>query len=137
MANLTATLKLSLTYTGPGDESVSVPTEVVQCPYQSQIAGTIDVPDATASSTSLSIPFGTISKPTLVMIENRTGQELDVKINGAAAASHTLPDGAHMVPLAADDKATGTSITSLALITTALQSGAGLIAYRIFGDPTP
>jgi hypothetical protein len=137
MANLSATLKLILTYTGPGGESVSVPTEVVACPYQSQIAGTIDVADATAAATSLSIPFGSIAVPTLILIGNDTGQELDVKINGAAAASHSIPADGSMVVLAAATAPAETPVTALALITSATQTGAGLISYRIFGDPTP
>ncbi len=136
MANLSATLKLILTYTGPGGESVSVPTEVVACPYQAQIAGTIDVPDAEIAATAHVVPFGSISVPTLILIGNDTGQELDVKINGAAAASHSIPDGGSMVVLASATAPVETPVTSLSLITSAPQTGAGLISYRIFGDPS-
>jgi hypothetical protein len=135
MPNLSATIKRILSYTGPSSESLLLPTEVLAAPYQAQLAGTIDVPVDVADNDPFDIPFGSIAAPTLVIIENASGQELEVKINGAAAVSHTIPNGGFMIPVASSSSAAiGTPITAIQLIATGTGSAVGRIAYRIFGD---
>lgn len=136
MSNKTATLKLSVAYTDPEGNSATLGPMSVVCPYQAQSHGAIDVPDTEASSTVHTVPFGSIgTAASCVVVENKTGQELAVKINGAATASHRIAAGAAMA--FGEAVAPGTTpITSLSLTTTAIQAGAGTIAYHIFGDPT-
>ena len=136
MSNKTAYMTFQLTYTGPDSDQVVMPQRTIAANYQAQNHGTIDVPDATASATSYSVPFGSIAADaTAGLIENRTGQPLEVKINGAAAASQTIPSGgvfAWANPVASG----GTPILAISLKTTAMQSGVGYINYHLFGDPT-
>ena len=69
------------------------------------------------------------------VIENLTGQPLLLKINGAAAASQSIPTGGSFC-WANPAVAGSTPITAMSLTTTAIQSGAGRIVYHLFGDPT-
>jgi len=135
MSNKIATLKYSVSYTGPNGEVVSPPTQQVLAPYQAQAVGTIDVPDAESASTVHAVPFGGIGVAcTLGTIENQTGQELAVKINGASTPSHHIAPGGAFV--FGEAVAPGSApVTALSLTTTAQQSGAGFISYRLFGDP--
>lgn len=134
MSNSTASFLFNLSYIGPSSEAVTMPQQSVNSLYQAQNEGIIDVPDTTASATSFPVPFGGITTDaTGGIIQNRTGQNLTVKINGAASASHSIPHGG--IFCWANPSTASTPITSLALITTAIQSGSGQIAYRLFGDP--
>lgn len=135
MANQLATVKVSLAYTGPSGQQEAPPTQQVVAPYQAQNVGAIDVPDSTASSTTYSIPFGSIgTAASLVVLQNNTGQELAIKINGAAAASHHMAQGGMLV--IAENSAPGsTPVLSVSVTTTAMQAGAGSVGYYVFGDP--
>lgn len=139
MANKTAIFKWSLQYTDGDGKTQRVPdqgTNNVSVPYQAISEGTIDVPDAEVSATAHAIPFGSINvAATLVVLENKTGQELILKVNGSAALQHL--GAGQSLAVFADPTAPGTNpITALSLTTTATQSGAGSIVYRVFGDPT-
>lgn len=136
MPNLTANWQLNLQYTGPDSDTVTMPTLYASSPYQAQTHGTIDVPDGTAMATVYAVPFGAIAvDATCGVIENRTGQDLSLKINGAAAASQTIPTGGSFT-WANPGVAGSTPITSMSLTTTAAQTGAGSIIFHLFGDPT-
>lgn len=136
MANKTATMTFQLTYVGPDGDQVVMPQRAIQSSFQAQEHGSIDIPDATASATVYNVPFGGITVDAEAgLIENRTGQPLEVKINGAAAASQTIPSGgvfAWANPVASG----GTPILAISLKTTAMQAGVGYINYHLFGDPT-
>jgi len=137
MSNLSALFSLNLGYTGPSSESTSIPPLGVYAPYQPQNAGVVDVPAATAAATTFAVPFGGVGvNATGVLILNNTGQELDVKINGAATASHSLVSGGVFLNINPSTVTPGTPLLSVDLITTAIQSGQGQIIYYIFGDPT-
>lgn len=131
MSNSTANVKVVLTYP-QGGGTVTPPAISIDAPFQALNVATIDVPDAETSVTTHAVPFGAVDKATAVLIKNRTGQMLDVKINAAAAASHQLRDGGCMVIAAAglpsDD------LAAIDLITTGIQSGAGYIDCWVFGD---
>jgi hypothetical protein len=132
MANKLAKLKLTLTYAGPSGEPVAPPTSTVNVPYQAQTVGSIDVEDG-SSADDYEVPFGAIEKLNLAWIENLTGQECTVTINGDL--EHKLPTGAHFLPLVSAS-APSTGITSLTISTLTTQAGDGTIAYRLFGDST-
>ncbi len=135
MANSIASLKLVLSYPGPGGGTVAPPSMTVLAPFQASSAGEIDVPDAATSATAFSIPFGSVgTRATLVIISNDTGQLMTVKVNGSAAL-HDLPDGGWFVH-GQDATAGSAPLTAVSLTTTATQSGAGKITYFVFGDPT-
>lgn len=135
MSNFAAALSIQLQYTGPSGNQINIPPITVSAEYQAQNAGVIDVPDATASATSYAVPFGAIDDLTTCgIILNQTGQPLELKVNGAAAASQTIPDGG--VYLWGFPNSTGAIPTlSASLKTTAMQTGTGYIAYYLFGDP--
>lgn len=134
MANSLAALKVTLSYPSGGG-TITVPAMSINAPFQGMNAAVIDVPDLEASATSHAVPFGSVASASAVLIKNKTGQDLNVKINGAAAASHSIPDEGVLL-LAAETVATATAITSCAVITSAIQAGAGQIECWVFGDPT-
>ena len=104
MPDSNAAFQFRLTYTGPNDETIAAPTKSVSAPYApgAQLVGGVDVPDAATSGTEYQIPFGTIASATALYIENRTGQPVDVRLNGApATVSGTLVSGTKTMALAA------------------------------------
>ena len=131
-ANLTATLTVSLAYKNEEGAAASITPITSACPYQGQNHGAIDVPDAEASATAHSIPFGSIAKATCAILLNRTGQDLEVTINGVVATTN-LPIGGTFV-YGGPHHPAAQPLASLSLKTTASQSGAGTIGYHIFGD---
>lgn len=136
MANKNVTVSITMQYPGPDAETVAPPKKTITCPFQAESVGTIDIPDATNSGTSFDVPFGAIGDEcTCALIENRTAQPLQVKINGAAAVSHRIAAGGAML-ISNAAEAGGNEITEIALITTAAQVGDESVAYRLFGDPT-
>ena len=99
MSNFAAALSIQLQYTGPSGNQINIPPITVSAEYQAQNVGVIDVPDATASATSYAVPFGAIDDLTTCgIILNQTGQPLELKVNGAAAASQTMPTTCSATP---------------------------------------
>jgi len=134
MANYLASFLFNLNYTGPSNEPLTMQPESVNAPYAALNEGIMDIPDGTASSTTFPVPFGTITaNATGGIIVNRTGQNLEMKINGAASASHSIPQGG--VFAWSNPATTSLPITAIDLTTTAGQVGQGQVAYRLFGDP--
>ncbi len=136
-ANLNARLGVTLSYTNEEGGTSTMTAIALAAQYQSQSHGTIDVPDTTAADTEFSIPFGAVDEAaTLVVIENRTGQSCEVKINGQNPVNnhHDLAAGGVYV-FGAPHAPDANPMLSVKLKLNATQAGAGLIAYRIFGDP--
>ena len=140
MSNKTAAAKITIAYTGPSEETTSIPQLTISAPYQAQSHGTLDVPDAEASATAHAIPFGSIGADcTCALLVNRTknganpGQDLILKVNGSAALQRIPPGGSILIanPVAAG----GSPVTALSLTTTDIQAGPGEIEYHLFGDP--
>lgn len=103
MPNKTATIQVRLTYEGPDDESVVAPHLSVTVPYSAggQLVGGIDIPDAAAISTEYAVPFGTIASATALLVTNRSGQDVLVRINGQpGSATGTLVSGTITIALA-------------------------------------
>src|ERR1041385_1655492 len=92
MANSLATVSYSVQYTDADGKTVTPSAVSTSCPYQSQTVGTIDVPDTTASATVYSIPFGGVDDAFLILVVNKTGQDLSVKVNGGTDVVYTIPD---------------------------------------------
>lgn len=129
----TATLTINLSYVGPDENLVEMPTDSVSATYDAQNHGNIDVPDATAAATTFSVPFGEITTDaTCGYIKNTTGQDLLVDINGTGNA-FALPNGSTLPWGFAGPSST--PILSIDLTTTAIQSGLGKVRYHLFGDP--
>jgi hypothetical protein len=139
MSNMLAQLKLSLVYEGPSGETIVLKDLSVNSPYQACVNGTIDVPNGTLNTAVVHLDFGSLSNVTMMVIQNRTGQEIVISINQedeSFTVSHNLPDGAVWIPIAASGAPVGTNVTSVQIKTTGTQVGAGLISYRLFGDAT-
>lgn len=134
MSNSSASLKLVLSYGPPGGGTASPPQLSVVAPYKAQSIGIIDVPDGESTATEHDVPFGAVEdEATLVIVKNKTGQDLIVKLNGSLALQHLAPNGVlvHAAPAAAG----GSPLTALSLTSTAEQDGDGSIEYFVFGDP--
>lgn len=137
MSNKTATLKLNLTYVASGGDTVVAPAVTKTVPYTSLSEGFLDVPSSTASATSYSLPFGSIGvAATCGIVENRTGQDLVLTLNGPSASGlHSLASGG-MFAFGMETSSYRNPVTSMTATTTVTQVGAGEIGYRLFGDPT-
>ena len=135
MPNQSAYFSLQASYVGPDGDNVVMPAKLVTVNYAAQNHGTIDIPDATAAATVYNVPFGLVNvDATGGMIFNNSGQPLEVKINGAAAASQTIPNGGQF-SWANPSSAGATPVLAISLETSAIQAGAGTVTYHIFGDP--
>lgn len=88
MANKNAVCKLNLSYSGPDNESVTAPLMTVSAAYAlgAQLVGGIDIVDGEEAGTEHNVPFGEIAVATGLIIENKSGQELKVKLNGIPAS---------------------------------------------------
>ncbi len=133
MSNLHATLGITLRYTNEEGGASAMTPIAISCAYKAQNHGAIDV--GTGDTGELSIPFGAVDVgATCVVIENKTGQDVEVKVNGTAS-DFNLPTGGSMVfggPLAAAAE----PILSMSVTLAGTQSGDGTVAYHVFGDAT-
>jgi hypothetical protein len=103
MSDNTAALQVRLSYTGPDDESVTAPHLSVSAPYApgALAVGGVDVPDHTESETSFELPFGAVASPTLMVIENRLGQEVLLRLGGDSGLGTLVAgQGTAVVPVA-------------------------------------
>jgi hypothetical protein len=136
MANSLATVTYSMQYIDADGKSVTPSSIATSCPYTSQTIGTLDVPDLTASATAFNIPLGGVTNAFLIVVINKTGQELSVKVNGGSAVTYQLPDKGTYVAQALSDHLATPLVTSLSVTTTATQAGLGIVEYKVFGDPS-
>lgn len=141
MANRNAVVKVSVDYVSPSGASTTWPLsgfgQKTTCPYHGQGYGALDVPDTEVADTVHEVPFGDIASATAFAIVNRTGQALNVVVNGVEETTplFSIPIGGFVswgAPAADGD----TPITRIALVTTATQAGDGTIEFIVFGDPT-
>lgn len=134
-ANLNARLGVTLSYTNEEGGTSTMSPIAIAAQYQSQSHGTIDVPDTTAGATSYAIPFGSVDVgASLLVIENRTGQSCKVLINGQTGTAHSVASGGVCV-IGGPTTPSAHPVLSAAVVLEGTQSGAGLIGYRVFGDP--
>lgn len=104
MPNSTATFQFRLSYTDTDSTAQTAPAFSVAAPHSlgAQTVGGIDVPDAATASTEYSVPFGAVGAATGLLIENRTGQDLAIRLNGQPAnVSGALVSGTKTMALAA------------------------------------
>lgn len=102
MPNSTATFQHKLSYVDTDSVSQTAPTFTVATAYAlgAQQIGGIDVPDAAAADTAYSVAFGSIAAATGLCIENRTGQDVAVRIGGSSTTG-TLVSGTATIAFAA------------------------------------
>lgn len=91
MSNSTAVVKASVRG-NPHPEALSL-----SVPFQSENAGTVDIQDGTAAGTTKTIPFGAVDvEGQALVIENDSGQDLVLKLNGSASLFR-MADGARVM----------------------------------------
>jgi hypothetical protein len=132
MSNKKVSVKASISYADADGATANLPQLTFEPEYQAQVHGSYDIPDTTAAGDFV-MPFGPIAKATALVIENKTGQAVDVSINGGDVAYTGLADGKGLLialPMVPVD-----AITAVTVTTGAVQAGAGSIAYHIWGDP--
>jgi len=78
MPNSVAAVRVAIT---AGARSVSKQNAPA---YAALSDGTVDIPDATPAATEFAIPFGAVTDATMLYVENKSGQDMTPKINGAA-----------------------------------------------------
>jgi len=137
MSNSTANVRAILRYPQPGGGICQPPIEAILALYAGSNVAEIDVPDLEAAITKHAVPFGDISEASMVMIQNLTGQDLDVIVNdtGADIADHSIPIGGLWLCGGPVPAVATFPMTRIDLVTTAEQAGAGRINCWVFGDP--
>jgi len=132
-----ATLTAQLTYTPPGGGANAGVEPLGLAPtYLVMNAAILDVPGLTAAVTTFNVPFGSVSKPKMVVIKNKVGQAMSLVLNGVPTTIDIPTNGEFIfgAPLVLAAPATG-FMTSVALITTDTQGAtAGYIETFVFGD---
>lgn len=140
-----AEIKTSLTYSDPDEypdfatdfpgEPAPVPTLIkphptsVQVPYDFVVSGSLLVEDGSEDDT-LAIDLGDIDEVTGFHIRNDTAQDVNVSLNGDDV-TWALPSGGALTM--AMPASSGAPITSIDIITTAIQSGDQYVRFHIFG----
>jgi len=138
MSNKKAILRSSVQWVSGGGGVAKEPAaggvDAVQAEYRgAEPDSQIDVPDATAANTVYAIPFGTVAGATLLVIENQTGQDVAIALNGGTYDTH-LPTGGKLIMASAGLPAAA-KVASANVKILATQVGAGTIVGRVFGDP--
>lgn len=133
MANKSCTARISLTYTGPGNETVTPPAEQAVAPYQAQLVGTIDIPADGQTDDVIDIPFGSLTGATAMLLFNRSTQQLNVSLNTSATLIGLAPGGCLMIGNPTLPATTALSAASVKL--TADASAVETVEFRLFGDP--
>jgi hypothetical protein len=129
---MNSTLTFACTWEDADGNPIHPKPRTIQIPCTVGAQGAIPVPPGTASGTEVDVPFpGILSAATLVVIENETGQELNVAWGGNWAPH--LPAGATLIYAMPAVPAAG-AITSLRFMLTQQQVGAGLINYTVLGS---
>jgi hypothetical protein len=121
----------TLSYT-PAGGGVTSPSLSVTTPYDAQVVGTIDIPDATAADTAIPIPFGSIGEAKALLVKNNNTLDIGIRLNGAVANSHRLTPGGTMLiqnPIVA----TAGPLTSASIVTSALQVDDGSVDFGVWG----
>ncbi len=123
-----ATSTLTLRYVAPGNVA-SVLSLNTELEYIASAAGFLDIPAAAADGTSYAVPFGTVAAAKGYVLQNNTDQAVEVSIN-ASEDVFTLQPGGILVQ---QGQAVST-VTSISVITTALTTEQGTVAYVVLGD---
>lgn len=137
MANSIANVRIVLSYPQPGGGVASPSLPAVLAEYQALALSVLDIPDAQAADTEHEVAFGSIAAASMIVVQNLTGQDIDVMVNdtGADVADHSIPIGGvwvcgGLVPAVLDFP-----VAKMSLFTTAEQVDAGTINVWVFGDP--
>jgi hypothetical protein len=125
---MNATAKLVLSYIAPGGSSQNM-NFAAALTYVGSAAGFLDIPEGAADGTSYAVPFGTVTAPKLVALQNNTNQSVEVAINGSEDV-WTL--GAGDILTLGGPAALG--VTSVSVLTTALTTADGSVSYVVLGD---
>jgi len=130
----TATANLSLTYSPPsGPANSATATFSAAATSNAQNVGVIDIPAATAPSTVFAIPFGSVASAKVLMIINKTNDEIGIRLNGLPADIFRISAGGFFaVNMPTDPAADPISSASITIInaTVSLQS----VNFFVFGD---
>lgn len=136
MSNKIGSVKVTLSYPGPGGSTVAA-SQSILASFMGSSSGQIDVPDATAGATAFSVPFGTVATgATMVLVVNKMGQDAILKVNGSLALNN-IPDGGVALITAASLPA-ASKLTAVSLTTTDTVDGSETdrtIDYWVLGDP--
>jgi hypothetical protein len=125
---MNATAKLVLSYIAPGGSSQNL-NFAAALTYVGSATGFLDIPEGAADGTSYAVPFGTVTAPKLVALQNNTNQAIEVAVN---ASEDVWTVGAGDMLVVGGPAALG--ITSLAVLTTALTTADGSVAFVVLGD---
>lgn len=147
MSNKTATIAISLAYTGGGGNSVTEPSKSVLAPYLAQEPSQIlDVPSGATAGNSYAVAFGSIgTEATSFRVDNNCSCPITLHFNGATQGGVPVPAGgvALMAGPTSASGATGGVLTSMTCILGGTQGWVGgtqtvlpgSISAWVFGDP--
>lgn len=123
-----ATARLQVSFTGPTNVGTAVAMAATLA-YVGSAAGFIDIPKTTVTATTYQVPFGSIASGKVAAIQNNTGQDLHVSVNGSEDV-FTVPPGGVCMPSCGE----AAGITALSVTTTATMTEDGTVSYLVLGD---
>jgi hypothetical protein len=124
----------NLKYTPPGGPEVTTPTVINATPADENM-GVVNVEAETPDETQFQVPFGLITRPTLVRVTNKMNQDirLFLKADDNANPFKLAPGG--QFELAMPVPPSDSHLDGVWFSTTDTVSESGTVEYMIFGDP--
>ena len=129
---MSKTLTAASTWTFIDDDGITQKiTTTRSVTYTAVVEGGIPLVDGAVSMT-VPIPFGKIEKATGIEINNESGQDVVLLLNGTPLSGHVANKG-RMQYLVGSPTADFIANASVTLLST--QAGAGSIGFKVFGNP--
>lgn len=128
-----AAFSCNVTYSPGGGGTLSQSFNVA-APYTAISAGKIDVPAATAATTSFSLPFGGVNVDARgLLIQNNTDSDLAIDLSASGTAQYRLAPGGLVIHFA-PKKAGGASLKAADVVVASLTVAAGAIDFIVLGE---
>lgn len=131
MANGTVQFAGTFSYGAPGGVAVSEQVSA-SAPFNNSSVGIVDVPASAMAAAAFPIPVGDITSILAIYVENKTGQDVTLKLN-ATALTLNIPTGSKLLYFTPAAPAAN-PWTAITFTLTTGQVADGQIAYRVFGN---
>ena len=105
----------------------------LNCQYNASNVGSLDIPGSTPPATIIPVPFGSISQCLFLIVQNLTGMDLGVRINGSVADNFAISTNS-LVMIALPLAAASEPVTSLSINTKATPGSTVQVPFWLFGN---
>ncbi len=130
----TASTTFSINWTPPSAPANSGQSSfTTQASYNAHNVGAVDIPASTGPGTSIVIPFGTVTKPKMIVLKNLMTDEVELHVNGSVTNTFMIASQG-MVIYCASIEVSVDDWTSINVVTTGTNTNIETLQYFIFGD---